>query len=115
MVHKTANRASGADIAVEIIPHGSDAETRMNIALKEVEKKKYSPGEIVKLMRAEGWDNFTMYSHTKFWQKLDAKNPTKGYGVVAVGTTWCWYPIWLDRVREECKQNSDKYKTHEVI
>lgn len=115
MVHKTANRAPSADLAVEIVPPGSEVAEKFNIALKEVEKKKYLPGEIVKLMKAEGWDQFTMDSHTRLWKRLDAKNPAKGYGAVAVGKTWCWYETWLNRVREECEQNPQRYRSAPVI
>jgi len=111
MVHKTANRAPSADMAVEIVAPGSDVAEKFNLALKEVEKKKYLPSEIVAQMQAEGWDRFTMDSHTKLWKKLDAKNPAKGYGAVAVGKTWCWYDTWLNRVREECEQHLAKYQT----
>ena len=84
---------------------------KFNIALKEVEKKKYLPGEIVKQMKAEGWNRFTMDSHTRLWKKLDAKNPAKGYGAIAVGETWCWYDTWLNRVREECEQHPQLYQS----
>ena len=115
MVNKTANRAPSADLAVEIVPPGSELSEKFNIALKEVEKKKYLPSEIVNQMKAEGWDRFTMDSHTKLWKKLDAKNPAKGYGAVAVGKTWCWYETWLNRVRQECEQHPDRYRTTPVI
>jgi hypothetical protein len=111
MVGRTANRAPSADLAVEIVPPGSEVAEKFNIALKEVEKKKYLPSEIVNQMKAEGWNRFTMDSHTKLWKKLDAKNPTKGYGAIAVGKTWCWYDAWLNRVREECEQHPDRYRT----
>jgi hypothetical protein len=111
MVGRTANRAPSADLAVEIVPPGSEVAEKFNIALKEVEKKKYLPSEIVSLMKGEGWDRFTMDSHTKLWKKLDAKNPAKGYGAIAVGKTWCWYETWLNRVREECEQHPDRYRT----
>ena len=62
-------------------------------------------------INAEGWDRFTMNSHTKLWKKLDAKNPAEGYGAIAVGKTWCWYETWLNRVREECEQHPDRYRT----
>ena len=114
MVGRTANRAPSADLAVEIVPPGSEVAEKFNIALKEVEKKKYLPSEIVNQMKAEGWDRFTMDSHTKLWKKLDAKNPAKGYGTVAVGKTWCWYETWLNRVREECEQYPDQYRTAPV-
>lgn len=109
MVGRTANRAPGADLAVELVPPGSDVAEKFNIALKEVEKKKYLPSEVVARMKAEGWNSFTMHSHTKLWKRLDAKNPAKGYGAIAVGNTWCWYETWLSRVREECEANRNKY------
>jgi hypothetical protein len=110
MIHKVANRAPNADLAVEIVPPGSEIDEKFNIAMKEVEKKKYLPSEIVRLMKAEGWDGFTMDGHTTLWKKLDAKNPAKGYGAIAVGKTWCWYEKWLTRVREECQKNPEKYR-----
>lgn len=115
MVGRTANRSSGADLAVEIVPPGSEVEQKFNIALKEVEKKKYLPGEIVHQMNAEGWDLFNMHSHTKLWKNLDAKNHNKGYGAVAVGQTWCWYDNWMNRVREECTQNPHLYRTMNAL
>ena len=115
MVNKTANRAPSTDLAVEIVPPGSEISEKFNIALKEVEKKKYLPSEIVNQMKVEGWDRFTMHSHTKLWKKLDAKNPAKGYGAVAVGKTWCWYETWLNRVRQECEQHPDRYRTTPVM
>lgn len=111
MVHKTANRAPGADLAVELVPPGSDIAEKFNLALKEVEKRKYLPSEIVAAIKAEGWDRFTMDSHTKLWKRLDARNPAKGYGAVAVGKVWSWYETWLSRVRQECQQHPARYKT----
>ncbi len=109
MIHKTANRLPGADLAVEIVPPGSDVAAKFNFALKEVEKRKYLPKEIVRLMVSEGWNNFTIESHTRLWKRLDAKSPSKGYGAIAVGNQWCWYETWVNRVREECVQNPEKY------
>ena len=109
MVHRTANRAPGADLAVELVPPGSDVAEKFNMALKEVEKRKYLPTEIVATVRAEGWDRFTMDSHTKLWKRFGAKNPAKGYGAVAVGK-WCWYETWLNQVREECRQHPEQYR-----
>jgi hypothetical protein len=74
MVHKIANRAPGADLAVELVPPGSDIAEKFNLALKEVEKRKYVPKEIVRTVRAEGWNLFSMDSHTKLWQRLAAKD-----------------------------------------
>lgn len=111
MINKTVNRASGADFAVDIVSPDSELAEKINFALKEVEKKKYLPSDIVSLIRSEGWDKFRMEDHTKLWKRLDAKNPSKGYGAVVVGKTWCWYDNWLNRVREECEQNSSRFRT----
>jgi hypothetical protein len=111
MVHRTANRPSGADLAVELIPPGSEIAEKFNYALKEVEKRKYLPSEIVTIMAAEGWGHFTMDSHTKLWKRLAAKDLAKAYGAVAVGKQWCWYETWLNRVREECQQHPEQYRT----
>jgi hypothetical protein len=111
MVHRTANRAPGADLAVELVPLGSDIAQKFNLALKEVEKRKYLPTEIVDIMKGEGWDRFTMDSHTRLWKRLQAKDPKKGYGAVAVGKQWCWYETWLNCVGEECRQHPELYKT----
>jgi hypothetical protein len=54
MILKTANRAPSSDLAVEIVPPGSEVAKKFNVALKEVEKKKYLPSEIVTIIRAEG-------------------------------------------------------------
>ncbi len=114
MVHKAANRAPEADLAVELIPPGSEIAAKSNLALKEVEKRKYLPSEIVTSMQAEGWYCFTMDSQTKLWKRLAAKDPAKAYGAVAVGKQWCWYVPWLNRVREECEQHPDQYRSAPV-
>lgn len=109
MIRKTANRAPGADLAVELVQPGSNVEKKFSMALKEVEKRKYLPSEVVTKVRDEGWNRFTIDNHTKLWQRLGAKDPAKGYGAVAVGKTWCWYESWVSRVLEECQQNPDRY------
>ena len=111
MVHKSANRSPGSDLAVEIVPLGSDVAEKFAMALKEVEKKKYLPQTIVDTMKDEGWDLFNMHLHTQLWKRLNAKDPVKGYGAIAVGQTWCWYETWLNRVREECQQHPERYRT----
>jgi hypothetical protein len=109
-VQRTANRASSADQAIEFIVAGSDEATEIDlILLKEVEKKKYLPGEIVRIMRREGYRRFTMNKHTDLWKALKAKDVAKGYGALAMGGVWGWYDTWLTRVREECAAHPDKY------
>ncbi len=110
LIQKTANRAPSADIAVELVPPGSEIAEKFSIALKEVEKKKYLPSEIVSIMKKDGWNLFTLDRPPRLWKSLSAKDPAKGYGTFAVGRQWCWYETWLTRVREECDQHPDNYK-----
>ena len=108
----TSKRAQ-ADEVVEFVSATSDLAQRIDRAyrqtvLKEVERPKHLPKEIVQLMRVEGYPSFTMHNHTQLWKDLDAKNPGKGFGVM-VAKTWYWYDRWVDRVRQHCADNRDRY------
>lgn len=109
LIPKISNREGGADLAVQLVDRNSEITEKFNIALKEVEKKKYLPSEIVSMMKNEGFRRFTMTSHTELWKRLNAKDPKKSFGSVVVGKQWCWYESWLDRVRQECQKHPEKY------
>ncbi len=108
----TSKRAQ-ADEVVEFVKFDSDLGQAINaeysrIMLKEVERPKYLPGEVVSLMHKEGYYHFGMYQHTQLWKKLDGKNPGRGYGV-QIARTWYWYDRWLDKVRNHCTDNHQAY------
>jgi hypothetical protein len=80
-VPRSANRAGSADLAIEFVKPGSEEAAAISrVLLKEVEKKKYRPGEIVQLMKAEGFQRFGMQQHTDLWKSLAARDEKKGYG-----------------------------------
>ena len=109
-VPKTANRASSADLAIEFIRPDSEEAAEINrVLLKEVEKPKFRPGQVVDLMKAEGYPRFTMASHTDLWKALGAKDPAKGFGTTILGGQWCWYETWVNRVRAHCQENVERY------
>lgn len=111
-VQKTANRASNADLAVEFIKPGSDEAAEINrVLLKEVEKPKHRPSQIVQKMHEEGYDRFTMHWHSELSRSLAARDPAKGYGVRLSDGQWYWYDTWLNRVREHCAEHAAKYRT----
>ena len=98
------NRKGQADRAIEFVPAGSDLAKGLNAeyaVIKETEKEKYLPGDVVRLMHDVGYGWFTMNDHTNLWKDLDAKVPGKGYGVF-VGKQWYWYRAWVDTVTEWC-------------
>lgn len=103
LIPKTANRLGGADEAVEFIHPDSAKGEALQVALKEVEKHKRLPTEIVKLMRADGYRWFRQHELTLCVRELDAKNPKKGFGV-ELGKRWFWYEHFIDQVRSYCKK-----------
>ena len=104
-VPKTANRRGSADTVVEFVKEGSEeAEKVSRVLVKDTEKQKYKPKQIVLLVRSEGYRWFTMADHTDLWKALDAKDPKKSYGVRLNDGQWYWYENWVNRVREHCQE-----------
>ena len=98
---------------IEFVPLDSELAKSINdnyqqIMLKEVEKQKYLPKEIVELMKSEGYENFTNQAHIELWKKLDGKNPGKGFGY-ELGGRWFWYDRWVEEVRKHCVANHALY------
>lgn len=101
------NRKGQADRVIEFIKSDSvigEQIEKSYAILKETEKKKFLPKEIVDIMIAKGYTNFSVYKHTKLWQLKDAKNNKYNYGVL-VSKTWYWYQKWVDEVEKYCKEN----------
>ena len=110
-VQKTANRKGQADRVIEFLRGDDPLAKGINkeyVMLKETEKKKYLPHEIVNEMHNRGFSRFKIYHHTLLWKEKDAKNPNKKLGVL-VSDKWYWYENWLKEVEEHCKRNKEKY------
>ncbi len=111
-VPKAANRKNQADRVIEFVKSDDPLASTINkeyALLKEAEKKKYLPGQIVKMMKEEGFSEFSMHYHTLLWKEKDAKNSAKGFGVMVAGTHWHWYENWVGVVRDHCNKNKTKY------
>jgi hypothetical protein len=107
-VPKLVGKPGQADEVIEFLKPDSDIAQSINrdyIAFKEVERPKYLPGQIVRLMNEEGHRWFTMHSHTELWKSLDAKDAAKGYGVDVAGA-WYWYSRWVEVVRAYCEERT---------
>lgn len=110
-IPKLVGKAGQADEVVEFIRADSDIAMQVNsslVAVKEVERPKFLPGEVVTTMRVEGYPRFNMHDHTELWKGLDAKQGGKGFGVSVAGN-WYWYERWLERVRTHCADNRALY------
>lgn len=105
-VPKLANRKGQADEVIEFVKADSELAQQVNAhytTIKEVERPKYLPSEIVRLMKSEGFTDFSMHQHTLLWRELDAKREGKGFGV-QIAKTWYWYQPWIEEVRKHCQQ-----------
>ena len=97
-VPKLSGKASKSDLAIEFIKPGSpEAEAVERVLLKEVERQKYLPSEIVTKVKSAGYRAFNMYEHLLLTRQLNARQPSRGYGVM-VAKTWYWYENWYETV-----------------
>jgi len=111
-VPKTANRKGQADKVIEFIPASSPEAQGLNkeyVLIKDRERPKFLPNQIIEKIKAQGYKKFGMYQHTQLWKSLNAKVVSKGFGV-QVANTWYWYENWLKEVENYCKQNDNKFR-----
>jgi hypothetical protein len=111
-VAKTANRKGQADEVIEFVKADSALAADVNrgyTVIRETERPKHLPSGIVKRMKQEGYQCFTMHDHTTLWRAVDAKAAGKGFGV-QVERAWYWYDRWLEFVRKHCEDNAFRYK-----
>lgn len=112
-VPKIVNRKGQADRVIEFVDSNSPFAKEVNkehFVIKETEKRKYLPKQIVEMMQNEGYSKFTIRSHTLLWQSLNAKNQGNGYGTLVAGKSWHWYERWAEQVRKHCLENSVIYQ-----
>ena len=104
------NRKGQADSVIEFVkPDSPMAGEIERVLIKETERAKFLPSEIVNQLRKEGYKKFGMIQHTDLWKLNDAKNPSKGYGT-HVSKQWYWYINWLEFVQQHCENTGDQYK-----
>ena len=111
-VPKLVGKPGQADEVIEFLSPDSEIAQSVNrdyVSFKEVERPKFRPGQIVRMMHEEGYPRFPMHWHTELWQSLDARNPGKGLGVDVAGT-WFWYSSWVEVVRRHCQENAADYR-----
>jgi hypothetical protein len=111
-VPKTANRKGQADRVIEFVKADSPLAASVNreyAVIKETEKKKYLPKQVVEKMQTEGFRKFKMHHHTDLWKAQDAKNTAHNYGTLVAGKIWHWYEGWVSHVRKHCEENRNRY------
>lgn len=108
-VEQSVNSRGKADQVVEFVRANSERGQQLRLLLKETEKPKMKPGQIVALMHDEGFPRFNMHHHTRLWQQEEAKTPNKNFGTTLPDGAWYWYPNWVDKVREHVRANAERY------
>ena len=103
-------RQSAADVAVEFYAPGSPEAEQASVYLREVERRRYTPTQVVARIQDSGFQNFQLINHTRLWQELNAKNPGQGWGTAGDYGNWVWYDRWLERVRAHCEESGDFYR-----
>ncbi|NQE61977.1 DUF3644 domain-containing protein [Caulobacter sp. RHG1] len=99
-VELSVNSKGKADQVVEFIrPDSAEGREIASVLVKESERKKHKPKDIVDIMRTEGHRQFNLHAHTLLWQAADAKNPIHKFGVELRPGDWWWYDKWLEHVR----------------
>ncbi len=102
-----ANRARQADRVVEFVKPGSElAEEIDKILIKETEKPKYLPGQIVALMKEKGYIKFTINKHTDLWKSRNARKDNR-FGT-KIANTWYWYQPWVAEVEKYCREHKEE-------
>ena len=112
-VPKTANRKGQADQVIEFVKADSELAEKVNAhyaVIKETERPKFLPGQIVSYVQSKGYGKFRMHEHTMLVKQEDAKNTAKGFGVMIAGKDWRWYQSWLDFVLDHCQKNKSLYE-----
>lgn len=114
-VPKLVNHEGQADTVIEFVKADSELGKKINTEyalIKETERIKYKPQEIVNIMIADGYPKFNMHSHTSLWKTKNAKNPSTGLGnyIDRDKKEWRWYEPWINLVKKHCQENQTKYQ-----
>lgn len=106
-VPKTTNTKGHADRVIEFIRADSPEAEGLNKEyriIRDREKPKHLPTEVIEKVKAKGFKKFGMYQHTQLWQNLGAREEGKGFGV-KVANTWYWYDNWIKEVEKYCDEH----------
>ena len=107
-IPKIACNRGQADEVIEFIKGDSPLADTINksyVTIKETEKAKYLPTQIVRTMQEEGYVKFTVNKHAVLWKSRDAKNPKFHFGINVADKYWYWYENWVSEVRKYCLQH----------
>ncbi|WP_278983769.1 DUF3644 domain-containing protein [Segatella bryantii] len=106
---KVANRKGQADRVIEFLPADSPLAEELNkeyIVVKDREKPKYLPKDIIQMMKNEGFSKINQYHFKMVWKDKIEKKANSPYGCFVAGSTWYWYENFIPLVRQYCEDNN---------
>lgn len=112
MVHRNTSSKGAADEMVEFVKPGSETEGEIHrVLVKEMEKRKYRPSDIIAEVGTRGYGKFNMHHHTVLVRERRAKDKRLPYGayVDIREKDWRWYGNWLNEVIDYCEQNKERF------
>lgn len=103
----SVNNRGKADSVIEFVKPTDDNRDNIvsKVLIKETEKKKYLPSQVVKMMQEKGYKDFSMHIHTELWKNNGKSLKTTQYGIEVAGKSWYWYQSWIDYVEKWCIDN----------
>lgn len=110
-IPKLGARASASDEAIEFIKADSaEGKEIARVLLKEVDKRRYTETDIVRIMKAEGFKRFSSKKHQDLAKAKDARTNGKGFGAPGLYKgQWGWFDTWVAEVRSHCAKHPDQY------
>jgi len=102
-----SSRKSDCDKVIQFKKCDGSESPNEIIHIKEIEKKKYFPKEIVKMMNNIGYPKFTMNSFITLWKEKNARIDPQY--AVCLGGRWFWYELWINVVKNHCEVNKDEF------
>ncbi|QDJ91888.1 DUF3644 domain-containing protein [Acinetobacter haemolyticus] len=106
-IPKMVSKKGQADKVIEFVNSNSPLAEGLNkqyTVIKETEKTKHLPAQIVSKMKEDGFSGFNLHQHTQLVKKHNARNPANGFGVMVAGKHWHYYDRWVEKVREELQK-----------
>lgn len=107
-VEKNVNHKGQADKVISFISADSPEAEGLNksyCVIKERERQKYLPKQIVDMMKKEGFKKINYHHFTCCWKAVDGKNPKNKLGIMIGDRTWFWYEGIIPIIREYCQKN----------
>lgn len=105
---KVANRKGQADRVIEFLPPDSSLAEELNkeyVVVKDREKPKFRPKDIIKMMKDEGFSKINQHHFTLVWRGKIEKKANSQYGCFVAGNQWYWYESFIPLVRKYCVEN----------